>query len=458
MKSIYKVLVALAVASAFQGCSKEDKLNYKIENPDAFTPGPLDNWISTNLTDPYNIEVIYRYQRNMHDVNKNISPPEESKVQPQMQIVIDGFLDVYKDVAGATFMKTYTPKQFALFGSGNYETDGSVVAGTADGGRRVTLYGLNNLNINNPASVMGNLGTIHHEFVHILNQTRVIPEDFLLITIGDYYANWTNTTQNSVQISRDLGFISPYARKNVGEDFAEVMSTLITDGQLYYDFYAVNSSETGRARLKAKEAVVRDYVQRNFGMELIDVQRQFQKTMEEKYGVSDFKLYTAISRGQVKSINLDTRQAWGQARGQSEKQRSVTAGILDGVGGYPVRGLNLRFVSSTKATLDVLFASDATTTSFWTASYDFTIGTSNGDYTINLSPTQGTGQAYDYAKFSYIASDVKPLIDFLASTTFQFDFIAGDADPNLLENYKKYGGIRDVNNSANTIYGQLNFK
>ncbi len=458
MKSIYKILVALAVAYTFQGCSKEDKLNYKIENPDEFTPGELDKWISTNLTDPYNIEVIYRYQRNMHDVNKNISPPDEAKVQPQMQVVIDGFLDVYKNVGGATFMKTYTPKQFALFGSGNYETDGSVVAGTADGGRRVTLYGLNNLNVNSVSSVMGNLGTIHHEFVHILNQTRMIPEDFLLITIGDYYANWTNTTQNSVKISRELGFISPYARKNVGEDFAEVMSTLITDGQAYYDSYAANSGELGNSRLKAKEAVVRDYVQRNFGMELVDVQREFQKTMEEKYGSRDFLFSTAVSKGFIKSINLDVRQPWALSRGVSEKQSNISEAVLNGVGNYVVRGLNLRFIDAGKATLDVLFASDASTTNIWTASYDFTITANNDVISFALATTQGTGTPYDYAKFGYIVSDVNPIIDYFKSTSFKYDYMAGDADPNILENYKKYGGLIDVKNSANTIYGQLNFK
>jgi hypothetical protein len=43
-----------------------------------------------------------------------------------MDVVINGFLDVYKKIGGVPFIKTYTPKQFALFGSGDYDVDGSV--------------------------------------------------------------------------------------------------------------------------------------------------------------------------------------------------------------------------------------------------------------------------------------------------------------------------------------------
>jgi substrate import-associated zinc metallohydrolase lipoprotein len=158
--------------------------------------------------------VVYRYQRNMHDINKNISPADESKVIPQMDIVKKGFLDVYNKIGGATFIKTYTPKQFALFGSGDYDPDGSVKGGTADGGRRITLYGLNGLNENNPNSVIGNLQVIHHEFTHILNQTRFIPVDFEKVCVGDYYSNWT-AQENDEETARALGFISPYSRKSV---------------------------------------------------------------------------------------------------------------------------------------------------------------------------------------------------------------------------------------------------
>ena len=141
MNTILKIWIGIGLACSLSySCSKEDKLNYTLQNYDTFEPGVIDEWIAKNLTDPYNIEVVYRYQRNMHDINKNIAPAEESKVIPQMEIVKNAFLEVYDKVGGETFIKTYTPKQFALFGSGDYDPDGSVKGGTADGGRRNPVW------------------------------------------------------------------------------------------------------------------------------------------------------------------------------------------------------------------------------------------------------------------------------------------------------------------------------
>src|SRR5690606_40146751 len=137
---IIKYLVVISfLGGLLSACSKESALDVSIINYDTYEPNEIDNCISKNLTDLYNIEVIYRYSRNQHDLNRNISPPDESKVIPQMRVVIEGFLKVYEKVGGKTFVKVYSPKQFVLFGSHNYRDDGVVIAGTADGGRRITL-------------------------------------------------------------------------------------------------------------------------------------------------------------------------------------------------------------------------------------------------------------------------------------------------------------------------------
>ncbi len=69
-----------------------------------------------------------------------------------------------------------------LYGSPAYNSNGSITLGTADGGRRVVLYELNDLNFSDPAQVSRKMRTIHHEFTHILNQTISIPPDFEAVT------------------------------------------------------------------------------------------------------------------------------------------------------------------------------------------------------------------------------------------------------------------------------------
>lgn len=456
MKTIVKIFTGVSLIGLIFSCNKEDKLNYTLKNYDTFVPGAIDEWITKNLTDPYNIEVVYRYQRNMHDVNKNISPADESKVIPQMDIVKKGFLDVYNKIGGATFIKTYTPKQFALFGSGDYDPDGSVKGGTADGGRRITLYGLNGLNENNPNSVIGNLQVIHHEFTHILNQTRFIPVDFEKVCVGDYYSNWT-AQENDEPTARALGFISPYSRKSVGEDFAETLSHLIVQGQLFYDSYAYESGKTAYPKFGKKETIVRDYMIKHFNIDVTQLQMEFQRVMEEQYKSTAFKFPTLIARNQVGWLDWDIRNSWSISKPVSAKQKEVLNPILDGLGGYSTKSLQFRMISSNKATLYITFGDNSNT---WAAAYDFSITkNANDTFVFELSEEQGEENpfdenAYEYAKISWIASDVQPLINYLGNTSFNLDWYTPLKDVTPQE-YLKFINFKDSKDSKAIMLGQI---
>jgi len=432
-------------------CSKEDKLNYTLQNYDTFESGAIDDWIAKNLTDPYNIEVVYRYQRNMHDVNKNIAPADESKVVPQMEIVKNAFLEVYSKIGGETFIKTYTPKQFALFGSGDYDPDGSVKGGTADGGRRITLYGLNGLDITNPNAVLGNLQVVHHEFTHIINQNRIIPAEFEKVCVGDYYSNW-NAQENTQQVARELGFITPYARKNVGEDFAETLSHLIVRGQLFYDDYAYRSGEEAYPKFKEKEAIVRDYMTQYFNIDVTQLQMEFQRVLEGQYNSDALTFGSAVNSNYIDALNWDIRSDWSLSKDISQKQQALLNPILDGLGNYVTKSIQFQFVSSTEATLYIEFGDDNNT---WGASYDFTIAQQDdGTFKMALSETQGEDDSYSYANFSYIISDTQALIDYLESTSFTLDWDASITEV-APQDYLKYGVFKDVSDPNAKLLGPV---
>src|SRR5690606_17562028 len=384
--------IGVVLIGLIGGCREDEVLDVDLANYDSYTPGPVDDWIRTNLTDPYNIDVVYRYQRSMHEQDRNISPPDEGRVVPQMSIVLEGFIKLYEKVGGSTFIKTYTPKQFALFGSGNYRPDGVVVAGTADAGRRITLYGLNGLNETNPNSVLGNLGVVHHEFVHILNQMRLIPPSFEQVSRGDYYANWTSAADNPESLSRSLAFISRYARQNVGEDFAETMSYLIVSGQLAFDSYAAASGEVGGPRLKRKEAIVRDYLQQNFNIDLTELQYEFAKIMSGQYNSTAFTVRHAINQRLIGSITVDNKAGYINEYGLSSSfdtqvYQEVSARFQ--ASGYAFNRFTLLFQSPTRFTLRVSFGT-------YNGDYDFDIvDQGDGTYRFALSETQGTGTTYN---------------------------------------------------------------
>lgn len=449
-----KICAGIGLLGLLFSCNKEDQLNYNLQNYDTFETGPIDDWITTNLTDPYNIEVVYRYQRNMHDVNKNIAPADESKVIPQMDIVKKAFLEVYAKIGGETFMKTYTPKQFVLFGSGDYDPDGSVKAGTADGGRRITLYGINGLDVTNPGSVLGNLQVIHHEFTHIINQIRFIPAEYEKVCVGDYYSNWT-AQENTQQVARELGFITPYARKSVGEDFAETLSHLIVRGQLYYDNYAYNSGEEAYDKFKMKEAIVRDYMMQYFNIDVTQLQMAFHDVMEGIYGSQSFSFSTALSGNYLSSLNWDIRSDWGLSRTLSARQTALMMPILDELGGWTTKSMEFRFASASSAMLYITFGNSSVT---YAASYDFTIArATDNSWTFTKSEVQGTDATYSNANIDWVLRDTQPLIDYLQSTNFSLEWEVPVKDVQL-QDYLKYGVFKDKNDPTITLLGLVNIR
>lgn len=277
------ILPLLVILTLLYGCKKEENINFEFDNSQDFVPTELDEWLHTTFLNPYNIEVVYRYDRYKGDIERNIAPVREDKVKGQMLVVLDGFLKPYDDVAGTTFIKTFTPKEWVLFGSTSYNDDGSMILGTAAGGRNVTLYEVNALDNTDADQVRRRLRTIHHEFTHILQQNKTMPLDFEGISEGDYFDDWTNNDLNPQKLSDSLGFVSRYARSQYFEDFAETAAHLLMEGQLWYDHHAKQYNKTTYDRLKKKETSVVNYFRDSHNIDFRKLQRELQSIMYEEF-------------------------------------------------------------------------------------------------------------------------------------------------------------------------------
>jgi len=139
------------------------------------------------------------------------------------------WFDVYEEVSGSKeFVKMYGPRILMLVGSPaiNPQT-GTIIVGLAEGGIKVTLLHVNSMN---PLNIYGlnsdYFHTMHHEFTHILHQTKSIPREFQLISLGRYDAiNWQDRNAGVVH---SLGFVTPYGSSEIREDFAEICANYIT--------------------------------------------------------------------------------------------------------------------------------------------------------------------------------------------------------------------------------------
>lgn len=237
----YIGLAAVALLT-FASCSEDDLNSTSIFPEPTESQDVFDKWINANYTDPYNIRFNYLYNDEESDNSYNVIPADYTKSQALAILVKHMWLDAYAEVAGQDFVKTNAPRIFQLIGSHEYNTSGSVVLGTAEGGIKITLFNVNAIDPENifidqdspvdnhqtyPMDMNYNyFHTIHHEFCHILTQKKDYNTDFRTISAGEYHtADWINVDDVDAPA---LGFVSGYASGEYNEDFAETYSSYVT--------------------------------------------------------------------------------------------------------------------------------------------------------------------------------------------------------------------------------------
>ena len=188
---------------------------------------PLDTFVKVNFQEPYNMRYLYRLQDIGSDMDYNLTPC--SYDQCINLAVLNKYLwyDVYRDVVGDEFLKTYSPRVMHIIGSPAYNpTSGTIKLGTAEGGLKITLYNAESL----VPSDLDNLNeyffkTMHHEFSHILHQNINYPTDFNLISKPFYNtASWQDTPDS---VALGQGFVSNYASSQAREDWVEIIANYI---------------------------------------------------------------------------------------------------------------------------------------------------------------------------------------------------------------------------------------
>ncbi|MHC0442853.1 zinc-binding metallopeptidase [Flavobacterium sp. 3-210] len=279
MKIVKTKAFIMAGAILLASCTHEEQP--KESNLDFSTPlkTELDNWISVNFLDPYNISVSYEWNQNLVDNNRYLFPPKIDKVQPAMDVVKKIWIDSYTKVGGENFVKKIAPREFVLVGGINLNTNGTVTLGLADAGQKVTLFQIDQLNKKDRADVSQFIHTIQHEYVHILNQTKPFDEQaWSKLTPTGYTSSWY---VEATATSRALGFLTSYARLNIYEDFAETASTILTSSKAEYDEILQSITDANaKANIKAKEALVVKYYKDAFNIDFYALRDEAQKNTD----------------------------------------------------------------------------------------------------------------------------------------------------------------------------------
>ena len=269
MKSLQILLIVFVFAAGMLSCRKDDISGNADDiaglGGDTWVKGPIDDWILSNLTVPYNVAVKYKWDQSEMEFNKIIVPPDEDKILPVLSAVKQVWIDNYVAETNELFMKKYCPKFFVLAGSASWNVDGTITLGQAEGGRKILLYQLNDFRVKgmdgyqptDSFTVKQMFHTIEHEFAHILHQNVMYPKEFKQISVGNYTSNWNNVTDEA---ANELGFVSAYAMSFPDEDFVEMTSMMLVEGRAWFNSM-VNSiaDEDAQSKLRRKEAAVVNY-------------------------------------------------------------------------------------------------------------------------------------------------------------------------------------------------------
>jgi substrate import-associated zinc metallohydrolase lipoprotein len=287
------ITLCLSIAAlGFTACSDEKLDDESIfVNQQKANQNDFDKWIYKNYTLPYNIDLKYRMEDIESDYEYTLAPAQYEKSVELAHIVKYAWLEAYDEVAGINFTRKYVPKILHLIGSAAYESNGTMVLGTAEGGLKVTLYLVNNLKIDREFLNQYYFKTMHHEFSHILHQTKNYPPEFDLISEANYVSGDWYLQED--QAAHQLGFVTPYSMSEPREDIAEITSVYITKTPAEWAAIIADAGTTGAPIINQKLAIVKNYMLNSWGIDMDQlrnvVQRRIDNVVSGKIDLDNLK-------------------------------------------------------------------------------------------------------------------------------------------------------------------------
>jgi substrate import-associated zinc metallohydrolase lipoprotein len=204
-------------------------------------------------------------------------------------IVLHTWLEAYDEVAGQDFTRQLAPKVLQFIGSPAMESDNRGMMGQAESGMKITLFGINQLEITKEFLNNTYFQSMHHEFTHILAQNKDYDTDFQKISEGQYEpANWYAAGKTETY-ALQKGFISTYAMSEYNEDFAETLAFYLIYTQAEWDAKMKtadglneNSEQChGSVAIMQKLQMIRSYMQTVWDIDIDELRSVIQRRMNE---------------------------------------------------------------------------------------------------------------------------------------------------------------------------------
>lgn len=240
-KSIILICVSVIASMSFFASCSEDELGPTIYDPKVVPLDrtqytfPLDSFLEANYREVYNIRYLYKLVDISADMDYNLTPCSYQKSKEIAVLAKYLWFDVYGKLKSPEFLKEYAPRILHIIGSAAYNpSSGTMTLGEAKGGKKITFYRGNSMDVYDIADANEKFfKTLHHEFAHILHQTKVMPTEFGTLSLGQYDPlKWQNRN-DSVVLSQ--GFVSTYASSEYPEDWVETIANYIVKDSITWE-------------------------------------------------------------------------------------------------------------------------------------------------------------------------------------------------------------------------------
>ncbi len=304
MKAIlYIFLSAILLASCSNETLSDDSVvdSYRSRHEET----ELDRWIAENITKPYNISVVYRWDRNAAQAGSYTYPPQSEKVGAVLETMKYLWLETYtlQSVGGAEFMKGKVPVRIYMYGGKNLDGNGVELICNADAAAtEMHIYNVNEFDPTDRDKVYVLIRSVHHQFAKRLMELFPYDRDAFMSISRQRYTFTTDpiaAAMQSVTSRRRLFELTAYAAGNgfftfhsflsPADDFAEIISSLITnkateiakaenDARTPMEFddsedeyrkqQYIAEAEKAYKELTQKKAFVEEYFAKNVGIKL----------------------------------------------------------------------------------------------------------------------------------------------------------------------------------------------
>ena len=273
MKHAFIYLVAAFASLSLTSCFKDEPDSRSIfDGQEEEQKTEFDLWLERHYVEPYNINFEYRMPDRETHYSYWVSPPPVDKSIQMAKlikyVILDGMAELMADEEDPLLLaKSYFPRTLFLVGSYEIDGTGKVVLASAENGLQINLLGVNFFNREDHASCSQFVGTIIHEFAHILDGNIAVPIEYDLVTkdgyIGDQY---TSAPGDYLQ----NGFLSNYARSTPAEDIAVTVAALVGESEEWWESTLSAAGDTGRPLLEKKRDIIISWLRDEFSIDVYE--------------------------------------------------------------------------------------------------------------------------------------------------------------------------------------------